>query len=125
MQIKESEKTEFEKQWQIHFYGEIHNIRSKIKLLMKDWFYSKFEDFSANTPRDNGDWVYIYGNHNVPEVIEAMFSGTIDDVIIQDVINDIVDEIGIECAEVPCDLHYDQVEKIDDKSSMGRIQKNC
>lgn len=78
--------------------SEDFEIRDKQKKIMKDWFFSKYENPVEECPYDGreGGYQYIYGGpYEADEVLNNEYSGIFPD----DVINELVEELNDECFE--------------------------
>jgi hypothetical protein len=60
---------------------------------IKSWFYANFEDPVENTPRDDGDYVYIWGGpYQADDIINSAFGGSVSEKFLEKVIGEIEDE---------------------------------
>ena len=60
--------------------------------IMADWFLSNFEDPVENTPRDDGEWVYIWGEPTTPE--NELLQFNVRDEVREMALNIIKNEVG-------------------------------
>jgi hypothetical protein len=66
--------------------------------LMVRWFFANFEDPVETTPRDEGDWVFIWGGpYYARDEIEFAFGNVASEQLIDEVTNKI-EEDGFEWA---------------------------
>ena len=66
--------------------------------LMVEWFRANFEDPSCNTPRDSGEWVYIWGGpYDARETLEDIFGDVASETALEAAIIE-VDGCGLEWA---------------------------
>ena len=57
---------------------------------VREWFGENFEDPAHNTPRDSGEFVYVWGGpYDTRDIIELFFSGTLSDDEIEQVFQDL------------------------------------
>ena len=80
--------------------------------LIKDWFFENFEDPAHHTPRDSGEFVYIWGGpYDARDIIENVFADTASD----ELINATIDEVEREGIEwVPNSRRLQPPEDYDD-----------
>lgn len=70
--------------------------RERQKAYMRHWFHRNFEDPSNETPRDDGEFIYIWGGpYDAHEQIFDEFGALVPEDRIQDVADEIVNEDGI------------------------------
>ena len=65
-------------------------FRTWVKRGMLGWFYDHYEDATENTPVEGGEFVFLFGEPDEPDVIlHAQFG----DIFKEDFINDVAGEI--------------------------------
>jgi hypothetical protein len=70
--------------------------RERQKVYMRHWFHRNFEDPSNETPRDDGEFIYIWGGpYNAHEQLFDEFSSLVPEDRIQEVADEIVNQDGI------------------------------
>jgi hypothetical protein len=78
---------------------DLHQIAHEATVrAMVEWFFSNFEDPVENTPRDEGDWVWIWGGpYDAREELENTFGEMTTEHAISDAVSEI-EEKGCEWA---------------------------
>ncbi len=79
-------------------YNEDFEIRNKQKEIMRDWFFSKYENPAEECPYDGreGGYQYIYGG---PYDTEDILKNEYSSVFPEGVIDELIDELNYECTE--------------------------
>lgn len=78
------------------------DVKANAKATMRQWFLRNYESVEENTPRDDGEWIYIYGGPVDPkEELQEQFGGVFADELIEEVCDDIEDEFDYEWVPVP------------------------
>ena len=81
----------------LHDVSAIPNMKNlsgdKAVEVIKGWFFDNYEDPVYHTPRDDGDWVYIWGGpYCTREIIEDAFGGVASDLEIDFAVGEIESE---------------------------------
>ena len=70
--------------------------KEAIIMHMKDWYLAHYEDIAEHTPRDSGEWVFIWGEPCTPqEALDGEFGHLFEEDLIKKTAEQLSEEYDI------------------------------